>query len=286
MITTIGQLTDTDSGQFLKMWKTDVDPATRLLQDHRHGNFEIALVTAGNGIYHTVKGIFPIEPGDVFVFPSNEPHWILKILEQGLQIINLHFNHSFFYSSCSVCRKYPNLFYAHSSSFPTRIPAENAKSLQELIWAIQKELAQPQPEQAICIHSHLNLLFARLIRSYGYYLPEEGIHTAVEKLQESLRFIDENFDQDITLEQIASASNLSPHYFTRLFTECFHIRLWDHVLSKRIDAAKQLLTLQPDMTVLDVATQCGFHNTANFNRVFLRFTGLTPSEYRKGVPLH
>jgi AraC-like DNA-binding protein len=40
------------------------------------------------------------------------------------------------------------------------------------------------------------------------------------------------------------------------------------------------------MTVLEIACRCGFHNTANFNRAFLRFTGLTPSEYRKDVPLH
>ena len=88
------------------------------------------------------------------------------------------------------------------------------------------------------------------------------------------------------MDQIAGESGLSPYYFTRIFRECFHLKLWDYVLSKRIDAAKRLLHGDGELTVLEIAMRCGFHNTANFNHAFLRFTGLTPSEYRKGVPLH
>jgi YesN/AraC family two-component response regulator len=120
-------------------------------------------------------------------------------------------------------------------------------------------------------------------------LIREKLETVIPVLESGLIYeilLHEHFTEDITLEQIAAQSNLSPHYFTRLFGESFRMKLWDHVLIKRIDMAKRLLTSQSDITVLEIALRCGFHNTANFNRAFLRFTGMTPSEYRKGVPLH
>jgi len=228
----------------------------------------------------------PIEPGDVFVFAGNEPHWILEIGSEGLEIINLHFDHPSFLAGCSISKRYPNLYFSHSPSFCNRIPAANSQQLRCLTDAICKELEGQKAEYESFVYVHLDMIFCALVRSHGYYCPDDGIHTAMQRIQNSLVYIDLHFAEDISLEQIAAQSNLSPQYFSRLFSACFHIKLWDHVLSKRIDAAKRLLLVGTEMTVLEIALQCGFHNTANFNRVFLRFTGITPSEYRKGRALH
>lgn len=286
MIRAVGELRQRDGKDFLKMWRTVVDPANRILQDHRHGNYEIAMVVRGSGLYDTVNGVFPISPGDVFVFSSNEPHWILEIHEAGLEIMNLHFNNELFQSGCSIARLYPNLFFSHSKSFLTRIPADSAAPICGLLHQIRQELEWGHPESRECITSYLNLIYVRLLREHNYYTPQEGTHNAVGRIKGSLQFIDEHFSEEISLEQIAAASGLSPNYFTSLFKECFHVKLWDHVLSKRIDAAKKLLSSGKDLTVLEIALACGFHNTANFNRAFLRFTGLTPSQFRSGVPIH
>lgn len=286
MIQEIGRIDNPDSNEFMKMWLTSVDPATRMWQDHRHGNFEIALVTAGSGVYRTVTGTFPIEPGDVFLFPGNEPHWIEQIMEGGLEIINLHFNSRLFDTRCGIARKYPNLFFAHSEGFRSRIPSCDAAALRSLLCNIRRELEGETPEYEYTVSSYLNLLFCQLIREHGYYRPQDGVHTAVERMRGSLEYIDDHYTEDISLEEIAKQSNLSPHYFSRLFRECFRMKLWDHVLSRRIDAAKKLLSQDQELTVLQIALSCGFHNTANFNRAFLRFTGVTPTEYKKGAPIH
>ena len=286
MIKTVGQLRSKSGIEFLKMWRTVVEPANRMLQDHRHGNFEIAMVVSGSGVYHTASGVFPITPGDVYVFPSNEPHWILEIHDCGLEIINLHFNDALFHNCCGIANIYPNLFFAHSAGFEAKIPGERAADIRQLLCGIQDELEKDLPECAECVYSYLNLIFIHLMREQEYYSAQEGTHNAVEKIRGSLDFIDSHFAEDITLDQIAAASGLSPNYFTSLFRQCFRTRLWDHVLSKRIDAAKRLLRSGSDMTVLDIAMHCGFHNTANFNRIFMRFTGLTPSQFRKGDTIH
>jgi AraC-like DNA-binding protein len=207
-------------------------------------------------------------------------------MQGGLQIINLHFNSRMFDDRCSISKKYSNLFFSHSDGFGTRIPAACAASVRALIEKIREELEQARPEYECYVYSLLDLLFCQLIREHGYYLPKDGVHTSMERIRASLRYIDIHYTEEITLEQIAGQSGLSPHYFTRLFRECFHMKLWDYVLSRRIDAAKRMLTGENGITILQIALNCGFHNTANFNRAFLRFTGVTPREYRKGGTIH
>ena len=286
MIRSVGKIANEEAYGFLKMWRTYVDPATRMWQDHRHGNFEIATVVSGTGKYSTSAGVMPIAPGDVFVFAGNEPHWILEIGSDSLEILNLHFDHTCFLTGCNISKRYPNLYFSHSPSFCNRIPREKAEHLREHTLRICEELESCNPEYESFVYAHLDMLFCDLVRHHGYYSPDDGVHTAMQRIQNSLIFIDLHYHEDISLEQIAAQSNLSPQYFSRLFTTCFRIKLWDHVLSKRIDAAKRLLLSENEMTVLEIALQCGFHNTANFNRVFLRFTGITPSEYKKGKAIH
>ena len=52
------------------------------------------------------------------------------------------------------------------------------------------------------------------------------------------------------------------------------------MISKRIDMAQALL-LSTDEAVLDIAFQCGFNNSTNFNRAFKKITGISPTEYRR-----
>ena len=279
MIIPLGLIDNEENDWFLKMWQVQVDPADRILREHRHINFEIALVLSGEGVYHTVSGIHPMKQGDVFVFSGNEPHCITKIRSGGLRLVNLHFNWQFFSRCCAAGDRYPNMFFAHSKGFCNRVERENARVLSDLLEKIMRELEQKNAQYDSAVGAYVNLLFVELVRHQGYYLPEEGIRRAVDKIIQGVRYIDEHFTEDITLEQIAQKSGITPNYFTKLFRECFQVKLWDYITAKRIYRAKGLLSAG-DMTVLDVAVSCGFHNTANFNRAFLKFTGITPTAYK------
>lgn len=280
MITLLGNIANEESDLFLKLWQVQVDPADRLLREHRHINFEIAQVLAGEGVYHTATGIHPMKPGDVFVFSGNEPHCITKILPGGLNIVNLHFNWQFFSRCCAASDRYPNMFFAHGGDFCSRIESKNAPVLRQLLENIKEEFRRGDAQYDSAVGAYVNLLFVELMRHQGYYAPGEGTHRAVDKIMQGVRYIDAHFAEDITLEQIAEKSGITPNYFTKLFRECFQVKLWDYITAKRIDRAKRLLRTQEELTVLDIAVSCGFHNTANFNRAFLKFTGITPSAYR------
>lgn len=280
MIEELGCIRSEEDDRFLKMWQVQVEPADRILREHRHINFEIATVLEGEGIYHTGSGVHPMKPGDIFVFSGNEPHCIVKIMPGGLKLVNLHFNWQFFSRSCAAGDQYPNIFFAHQKNFCNRIEESRAGGLGALIAAVTEEFAERNALCESAIGAYVNLMFVQLIRDHGYYAPGEQSHRAVDKIMQGVRFIDRNFARDITLEEIAEKSGITPNYFTKLFHECFHVKLWDYITAKRIDMAKRLLSSDEAMTVLDIALSCGFHNTANFNRAFLKFTGITPSAYK------
>lgn len=73
---------------------------------------------------------------------------------------------------------------------------------------------------------------------------------------------------------------MSVSHFSQLFKKLNGFSAWDYVISKRIDMAQALL-LSTDEAVLDIAFQCGFNNSTNFNRAFKKITGISPTEYRR-----
>lgn len=83
------------------------------------------------------------------------------------------------------------------------------------------------------------------------------------------------------LDELAEIASMSKSYFSTVFKKLNGISPWDYLISKRISFAAELLK-NTDKTILEIALECGFNNTANFNRAFKKITGKTPSEYKSG----
>lgn len=91
MIHELGELHSSDGSTLLKVWKVSVQPGVRPLVRHSHIRFEITLITSGSGIYTVGDMEYHIKPDSIFVFASNEQHCVTKVDENGLEMINLHF---------------------------------------------------------------------------------------------------------------------------------------------------------------------------------------------------
>ena len=96
------------------------------------------------------------------------------------------------------------------------------------------------------------------------------------------QYIDLHLNEDLSLQTLSNTAGLSPNYFSHVFKELHGISLWDYIHAKRIEKATSLIrSTECEMSMLDVALECGFNNTVHFNKVFKKVTGITPRELRK-----
>jgi AraC family transcriptional regulator len=93
-------------------------------------------------------------------------------------------------------------------------------------------------------------------------------------------FIQEHLAEEISLTALAELVDLSLYHFARAFKESFGTPPHRYHMARRMDRARSLLQ-RPALSVTRIGTQLGFRETSSFTRAFRKFTGLTPTEYRR-----
>lgn len=92
-------------------------------------------------------------------------------------------------------------------------------------------------------------------------------------------YIDENYQEDISLQTAASAMNYSDAYFCKIFKQCFDKSFIVYLSEYRVEKAKQLLS-DVKNNVKDISQKVGYRDSNYFAKVFKRVVGVTPTEYR------
>ena len=94
-----------------------------------------------------------------------------------------------------------------------------------------------------------------------------------------LRYIEENLEKKITLEEMAEALHANGSYLSRLYKNKRGINLFDDILRKRVEKAKEYMTTT-DWKIYQISEAVGFEDTGYFSRVFKRYTHMSPKEFR------
>jgi AraC-like DNA-binding protein len=88
-------------------------------------------------------------------------------------------------------------------------------------------------------------------------------------------------ENDLKLETLAEKLNSNRHFVSQVINQYYKTNFFDFINANRIDEAKRLLVDEHELNIIEIAYAVGYNNKVTFNTVFKRFTGLTPSEYRK-----
>lgn len=96
------------------------------------------------------------------------------------------------------------------------------------------------------------------------------------------RFIEANLHETIDMPRVAQHVGFSPSYFCRVFKSVTTVTFSEYLARTRVEHAKKLLT-NPFVRVTEVAFQSGFGSIPQFNSVFRRYVGQSPTMYRKSL---
>lgn len=130
------------------------------------------------------------------------------------------------------------------------------------------------------INGELNDLLT-LLMSESWH-PEERQTPDLKRENISLikQYLDEHYDEKITLDDLTERFFISKYYLTRVFRKQFGTSISHYLLSIRITKAKQMLRFT-DETVENIGYKCGLGAPHYFSRTFKQVEGISPSEYRE-----
>ena len=92
-------------------------------------------------------------------------------------------------------------------------------------------------------------------------------------------FINKNFQDEIRLPQLAGIAGMSPSAFSRFFKLHTGRNLTEYIIDIRLGAASRML-VDTSQSISEISFKCGFNNLSNFNRIFKKKKGCSPTEFR------
>ena len=129
-----------------------------------------------------------------------------------------------------------------------------------------------------------------LVSSEGKVLGTAGMSEKIQSgarkshlafsLSKAIKFIDDNLDKVISIQDLASLVDLSISQFERRFRKFFGVPPVKYIMTTKIEKACDLLTLG-DSSIMDIGLEVGFYDNSHFTRRFREQLGITPREYRE-----
>ena len=101
-----------------------------------------------------------------------------------------------------------------------------------------------------------------------------------QRIRLVLEYINKHFREEIRLQDLADLVCMTPTSFSRFFNLRTHMSVSDYIIECRLGYATRQL-IDSVQTVLEICYDSGFNNVSNFNRIFKKRKGYTPTEFRK-----
>ncbi len=264
--------------------------ADPVIRTHGHTFLEIVYITHGTGTHHIGNESLSVVPGDVFIVPIGTYHSFesdnprnplrhydcLLLLDEAAEQVD----YSLFSGMAG------DLFY--NVLFPQDVNREAYIHLRDanedvlrVLRVMAGETGMPQSDSANLLFACAIELLVWLSRLYHAQFGENKmIQARRDGILDAIRYLEKNYNQRITLNELSRIALFSPNYFCTLFKETTGLSVTEYIQQIRNKEAIRLL-LSTDLTVRDICRQIGYSDEKLFRRVFSRNIGYTPGEYRK-----
>ena len=160
-------------------------------------------------------------------------------------------------------------------------PIYHAKSNSLREDMINEMLYMTQNRESSPLHliGHLYLFLDYLMRSSAGTNIQKGSQLRDFYIHEALHFMEHNFQNDISVEDVAAVCGLNRSYFGKIFKQAVGKSPQEFLLSYRMAKAAELLKLT-QLSIGDISQAVGYENQLHFSRAFKNIYGMSPREWR------
>lgn len=247
---------------------------------HWHAEMEIILVLKGSLQVHVEKNDYIIKERQVIVINSNEIHSTNALSEDNLLLV-LQIKGTFWDSFSPGIK---NVRFGQTSLCGD---AETNEALMAHLSKIVRELNKKAEGYQFEVMSSLNLLMAYLIKNCGCeYTNEQSLpaqESKLKRLNRIMEYINANYAENITLNDIAKAEYVNFYYLSHFFRNHAGITFREYLNRVRLEKAVEAIS-DMDRSISEIALSCGFSSVKMLVKHFKEKYRCTPNEYRKRLP--
>ena len=260
------------------------DPALYL---HWHKEMEFLLLTSGALLFQMEDITFTLQAGDAVFIPSGTLHSAKSRSDQPVSFYALVFSPEFLISSFDTTAYNTYVFpVMHNNLQFATVLQNNEVTWHTELLTILNNIFFSTNKSELFIRGQLLLLWNTFYHNHitkvkGQDMNQPSLnHNLADQLQPVIDYMQENYQQALTLDDLASTVHLSEGQFCRSFKHFTGMTPFAYLVRYRILQSCHDLS-STNKKITDIATTHGFNNISYYNRAFLKVMNLTPTEYRK-----
>jgi AraC-like DNA-binding protein len=253
---------------------------------HSHSFYEVYYFHEGRCNYLIGDKIYMLSPGDLILMYGMTLHganadpevpYIRSIIHFEPTFLNPFFGMTHGVNFLKPFQEYRN----HRIS----LSGKHKEEFEQLLFNMHE---QQQKRNRIGTN-RLQLAFVDLL----YFIYDQYTNPLINKytgasdkersVQKIISFIENNYANDMRLEQMGEQLYFSKSYLAKLFKEVTGITVFNFIYHRRINQARILFQKNPKLSVTEVCLETGFKHLAHFSRLFKKQSGLTPEAYKRQI---
>lgn len=247
---------------------------------HYHNDWEFIAVLDGKMKYSINSEIIEISKGESLFVNSNHIHfgfsdtrddcsYICMLVHPSLLCNNPYIERN--YISQIISENYPYLIFKNT---------DEDKAITKTLVDIYNKKMQNSKRFYLEVQQYLFSIAANLYAIIDKLPKPQLTYKNFSNIKRMMNFIAENFDEKITLSDIAESANVCSNSCISIFKSFTNSTPIEYLTNYRINKAIQLLKTS-DKSISEIAQDCGFSGSSYFAEIFKRTLGKTPSELRK-----
>lgn len=237
--------------------------------NHFHEYYVIGFIESGGRHLSCKNKEYSIGTGDLLLFNPMDNHTCRQIDNKTLDYRCMNIKPEIMKKAVfEVTGKE----YLPCFSQPVVFHSEQISLLSELHKAVLEKQPDFKKEETFLF------LIEQLIEEYSQPFPHKKAEDVNATIQTVCNYIDEHYQEHITLDYLSCLSKMNKYSLLRSFTKVRGITPYRYLETIRINEAKKLL--ESGVEAIDAAMQTGFVDQSHFTNFFKEFIGLTPKQYK------